>query len=39
MDPEQITAMLEENGIDLSMLEGFGLSVEDMIEKVKAQLG
>ena len=39
MEPEQITAMLEENGIDLSMFEGFGISVEDMIEKVKAQLG
>jgi hypothetical protein len=38
MDPEAVTAMLEEKGIDLSMLEGLGLSVEDVIEKVKEQL-
>ncbi|RFP87552.1 hypothetical protein DZK27_11175 [Rhodobacteraceae bacterium 63075] len=39
MDPEQVTATLEEYGIDLSMLEGFGLSVEDVIAKVKEQIG
>ena len=35
MDPERVASLLEEKGIDLSMLEKFGLSVEDMIEKVK----
>ena len=39
MDAGDVTAMLEEKGIDLSMLEGLGISVEDVIEKVKAQLG
>jgi hypothetical protein len=38
MDPESVTAMLEDKGIDLSMLEGLGLSVEDVIEKVKEHL-
>jgi len=38
MDPEAVTAMLEEKGIDLSMLEGLGLSVEDVIGKVKEHL-
>lgn len=38
MDAEGITAMLEEKGIDLSMLEGLGLSVEDIIAKVKEHL-
>jgi predicted Fe-Mo cluster-binding NifX family protein len=38
MDGEAVTAMLEEKGIDLSMLEGLGLSVEDVIAKVKEHL-
>lgn len=38
MDAEGVTAMLEEKGIDLSMLEGLGLSVEDVIAKVKEHL-
>jgi predicted Fe-Mo cluster-binding NifX family protein len=38
MDPGAATSMLEDKGIDLSMLEGLGLSVEDVIEKVKEQL-
>ncbi|MGH1425408.1 MAG: hypothetical protein ACRBBU_11820 [Pseudooceanicola sp.] len=38
MDATAVTAMLEEKGIDLSMLEGLGLSVEDVIEKVKEKL-
>lgn len=38
MDPASVTAMLEDKGIDLSMLEGLGLSVEDVIEKVKEHL-
>ncbi len=37
LDAEAVTAMLEEKGIDLSMLEGLGLSVEDVIAKVKEQ--
>lgn len=39
MDADSVTRLLEEHGIDLSMLEKFGLSVEDLIEKVKAYLG
>jgi len=39
MDADSVTGLLEEHGIDLSMLEGLGLSVEDLIEKVKAYLG
>ncbi|QFS84391.1 hypothetical protein FIU97_16670 [Roseivivax sp. THAF40] len=35
LDAEAVTAMLEEKGIDLSMLEGFGLSVEDVLAKAK----
>lgn len=35
LDAETVTAMLEDKGIDLSMLETFGLSAEDLIEKVK----
>jgi predicted Fe-Mo cluster-binding NifX family protein len=38
MDPGAATSMLEDKGIDLSMLEGLGLSVEDVIEKIKEQL-
>lgn len=38
MDPEAAKSLLAENGIDLSMLEGLGLSVEDLIEKAKEQL-
>jgi len=39
MEPEAITAMLEDKGIDLSMLEGLGLSAEDVIAKLREQLG
>lgn len=39
LDPQAVNAMLEENGIDLSMLEGLGLSVEDIIAKIKDQIG
>ncbi|WP_412508587.1 hypothetical protein [Roseovarius sp. SYSU LYC5161] len=39
VDPEAVTAMIEEKAINLSMLEGLGLSVEDVIEKFKEQLG
>ncbi|MDO6728329.1 MAG: hypothetical protein ACRBBO_04365 [Cognatishimia sp.] len=38
LDAEAVTSLLAEKGIDLSMLEGFGLSVEDVIEKIKEQL-
>lgn len=38
MDGEAVTALLEEKGIDLSMLEGLGLSVDDVIEKIKEHL-
>jgi len=38
MDPEAAKSLLAENGIDLSMLEGLGLSVEDLTEKAKEQL-
>lgn len=38
LDPSSVTEMLEEKGIDLSMLEGLGLSVEDVIAKIKEQL-
>ncbi len=34
MDAEGAKAMLAEKGVDLSMLEGMGLSVEDIIAKV-----
>lgn len=39
MDADGITSMLEEKGIDLSMLEALGISVEDVISKVKEHLG
>ncbi|MGH1464557.1 MAG: hypothetical protein ACRBBQ_04275 [Cognatishimia sp.] len=39
LDAEAVTSLLAENGIDLSMLESLGLSVEDVIEKVKEHLG
>jgi len=35
MDVDGVTGMLEEKGIDLSILDKFGLSVEDLIEKAK----
>ena len=38
LDPEAVTALLQDNGIDLSMLEGLGISVEDVIAKVKEHL-
>jgi len=39
MDAEAVTSMLADKGIDLSMLEGLGLSAEDVIAKVKEHLG
>lgn len=39
MDADSATSLLEERGIDLSILEKVGLSVEDLIEKVKEHLG
>lgn len=38
LDVDGVVGMLEEKGIDLSMLETLGLSVEDLIETVKAKL-
>lgn len=38
MDAEAVTTMLDEKGIDLSMLESLGVSVEDVIDKVKEHL-
>ena len=38
LDAESVTAMLADKGIDLSMLEGLGISVEDLIEKVKEHI-
>lgn len=35
MDADGVTAMLEEYGLDPSILESVGLSVEDVIEKAK----
>ncbi|GIT90269.1 hypothetical protein JANAI62_02480 [Jannaschia pagri] len=35
LDLEAIVGMIEEKGIDLSILETLGVSVEDIIEKVK----
>lgn len=34
LDAEAAKAMLAEKGVDLSMLEGLGLSVDDIIAKV-----
>lgn len=34
MDAEAVKTMLADKGIDLSMLEGMGLSVDDLIAKV-----
>lgn len=34
LDAEAVTGLLTENGIDLSMLEGLGISVDDIIEKI-----
>lgn len=39
LDAEGVTAMLQEKGIDLSMLETLGLSVDDVIAKVREHLG
>jgi hypothetical protein len=39
LDADGVTAMLEEKGIDLSILETVGLSVEDLIEKAKEMIG
>ncbi len=39
MNPEDVTAMLEERGFDPAMLEGLGLSVEDVIAKAKEHIG
>ena len=38
IDADSFTALLEGQGIDLSILETLGLSVEDIIEKVKEHL-
>ena len=38
LDGDAITAMLEEKGIDLSILETLGISLDDVIEKVKEKL-
>ena len=38
MDAEGITAALEEKGIDLSMLETLGLSLDDVVAKIKEHL-
>jgi hypothetical protein len=38
IDGAAVTALLEEKGIDLSILEKLGLSVDDVIEKVKERL-
>jgi len=38
IDADTLTAMLEDKGIDLSILEGLGLSLDDVIEKVKERL-
>jgi len=35
MDVEGAKAMLAEKGLDLSMLEGMGISIEDILAKVK----
>lgn len=37
LDAEAAKAMLAEKGIDLSMLEGLGLSVDDILAKVKGE--
>ncbi len=34
LDAEGVKALLAEKGIDLSMLEGFGLSVDDIMAKI-----
>ena len=39
LDAEAATSMLADKGIDLSILEGLGLSVDDLLQKVKANLG
>ncbi|WP_407493216.1 hypothetical protein [Pseudooceanicola sp. MF1-13] len=38
IDADGLTAMLEEKGIDLSMLEGLGLSLDDVVAAVKEKL-
>ena len=38
LDADSVTAMLEEKGFDLSILETLGLSVDDVIDKVKEYL-
>jgi hypothetical protein len=38
IDADGLSAMLEEKGIDLSMLEGLGLSLDDVIAAVKERL-
>jgi hypothetical protein len=39
MDASAVTSLLAENGIDLSILESLGISVEDVIAKVREHLG
>lgn len=34
LDAEGVTSLLADNGIDLSMLEGLGISVDDIIGKI-----
>jgi hypothetical protein len=38
LDASSVTSLLEEKGIDLSMLETVGLSVEDLIAKAKEMI-
>ena len=38
LDADAVTTMLEENGIDLSALETLGLSVDDILTKIKGML-
>lgn len=38
IDADALTEMLADKGIDLSILEGLGLSLDDVIEKVKERL-
>ncbi len=34
LDAEGVKSLLAEKGIDLSMLEGFGLSIDDIMAKI-----
>lgn len=37
LDADGIKSMIEAKGIDLSMLEGMGLSVDDILAKIKGE--